>query len=224
MFNDIFSKNSLKSNKTIKRTKIIADIHEKDSMIFSELKIIPEIDLIIQSLSIGDFLIGNTIIERKTTSDFISSMLSKRLLIQLENMNQYEERFLIIEGNIEELYNNRSKLNPNAIRGFIISIITNHKVNVIFSKDYKDTKDYLIILAKRQLKNPSQSTLHSVKPKSLEEQKKYILESFPNTGPKKADELLKRFKSLSEIFNASVEELKGVLKNQAQDFKNILNS
>lgn len=223
MFYDIFSKKltrKSKENKEKIKPQIIADIHEKDSSILAELLSTKEIETKIISMEIGDYLIGDTIIERKTTSDFISSIISKRLIQQLNQMQQYENKLLIVEGKQEELYN---KINPNAIRGFILSIITNYKTNVIFTKDYLDTSRYLIIFAKQQLKPKTQISLHSRIPKTKEEQKQYILESFPNIGPKKAELLLKKFNSLSSIFSASEEELKEVLKNHSKEFKDILN-
>ncbi len=224
MFHNIFQKLTKRiSKKQLKKPRIIADIHEKDSLILSELKSNQDIELIIQPLKIGDYLIGNTIIERKTTSDFISSMLNKRLIEQLNQMRQYKQRLLIIEGDLKDLYPNKeSNLHPNSIRGFILSIITNYETNIIFTKDYQDTTSYLITLAKQQLKPKTQISLHSRIPKSLREQKQYILESFPNIGPRKAELLLKKFKTLSNVFNASEEELKEILKSNNKDFKDIL--
>jgi ERCC4-type nuclease len=222
MIHNIFEKKKKRENTGNKiKPKIIADIHEKDSMIFSVLKSSQDIELMIQPLKIGDFLIGNTIIERKTTSDFISSILNKRLIEQLNQMQQYENKIIIIEGNQEELY---SKINPNAVRGFILSIITNKQANIIFTKDFKDTATYLTVLAKQQLKPDTKISLHSRIPKTIEEQKQYILESFPNIGPKKAELLLKKFHSLNNIFNASEQELNEILKNNSKSFKDILNS
>ena len=223
MLHDIFSKlkNKKSKNKQKVKPRIITDIHEKDSMILAELKSNQDIDLEIQSLKIGDYLIGNTIIERKTSSDFISSMLNRRLIDQLSHMQQYKNKILIIEGEIEELYN---KINPNAIRGFILSIITNYETNVIFTTDYKDTTMYLITLAKQQLKPKTKISLHSRIPKTIKEQKQYILEAFPNIGPKKAELLLRKFKKLSAVFNASEEELNDVLKSNSKNFKDILES
>ena len=56
-------------------------------------------------LAIGFALIvvGDTIIERKTTSDFISSMLNKRLLTQLKQMKKYKEQILIEFHTFEQL-------------------------------------------------------------------------------------------------------------------------
>ncbi|MDP3027771.1 MAG: ERCC4 domain-containing protein, partial [Nanoarchaeota archaeon] len=130
-FYNIFSRISKKSrkNKIIKeKPRIIADIHEKDSLILAELtekQNNKEIELIIQSLKIGDYLIGNIIIERKTISDFISSMINKRLIEQLKQMQEYKQQLLIIEGDLEEFEDFN---NPNALRGFILSIITNYLI------------------------------------------------------------------------------------------------
>lgn len=222
MFHNIFQVEKKKPALKIK-PKIIADIHEKDSLIFAELKSNPDIELEINSLEIGDFILGNTVIERKTSSDFISSMLSKRLVEQLINMQQYEKRILIIEGDLNNLYKN-TRLNPNAVRGFILSIITNYETNIIFTTNYKDTANYLITLAKQQIKPKTKFSLHSRIPKTINEQKQYILEAFPNIGPKKAEALLKKFKTLSNVFNTSEEELNEILKNQSKSFRNILNS
>ncbi|MFA7707962.1 MAG: ERCC4 domain-containing protein [Candidatus Pacearchaeota archaeon] len=226
----LFNPFSFKKRKTSKPKilpRIIADIHEKDSMILAELsekQNNQEIELIIQSLKIGDYLIGKTVIERKTVSDFISSMLSKRLVEQLKQMKQYPLQLLIIEGiDEQELYKTDTKLNPNSIRGFILSIITNYQIPIIFTQNYKDTSNYLITLAKQQLKPKQEISLHSRIPLTLKEQKQYILEAFPNIGPVKAKKLLEEFKTLSNIFNASEEELTKVLRKKSLDFKQILN-
>jgi ERCC4-type nuclease len=220
MFHNIFSKKEIK--KAYKpKVEIIADIHEKDSMILAELKHNPDIELTIQQLKVGDYLIGDIIIERKTTNDFISSLVSKRLIDQLNQMQQYQKRILIIEGKQEDLY---SKINPNSIKGFILSIITNHETSIIQTINYKDTSDYLIILAKQQMKPESKTSLHSRIPKTIKGQKQYILQAFPNIGPKKAELLLEKFKTLSNIFSASDEELKDILKSNTKSFKEIINS
>jgi len=120
MFYNIFEKLKIKRNNK-QKPKIIIDIHEKNSLILSELKSNNELDIIIHSLKIGDYLIASTIIERKTINDFVSSMLNKRLIQQLKNMQKYKNRILIIEGNPESLYQDReTKINPNSIRGFIL--------------------------------------------------------------------------------------------------------
>lgn len=220
MFHNPFNKTSKQSIK--KLPKIIIDIHEKNSLVLSELYSSNQIELITRSLKIGDYLINNIIIERKTNSDFISSMINKRLKIQINQMQIYSKKLLIIEDDNKPNYSN---VNPAAIRGFILSILTNYNLPIIFTKSYKDTAEYLITLAKQQHNKKSvTSTLHSRIPKSIKEQKQYILESFPNLGPQTTIKLLEKFKSLKNIFNAKDKDLEPILKKKTRDFINILNS
>lgn len=220
MFYNIFRKNVTKEIRDI--PLITADIHEKNSLILAELHSSKEVNLEIKPLKIADYLIGNIAIERKTISDLISSMINKRLIQQLSNIKKYDKSLLIVEGNIDELYIKNDKL-AKVLRGLVVSIITNHNIPIIFSKDYKDTSQYIITLAKQQkIKQPV--SFHSRIPKTLEEQKKNILESFPRIGPNKSVKLLKKFGTLEKIFNTSEEELKEILKNKAGEFKIILSS
>lgn len=220
MFYNIFEKLKLRE-KDQKAQKIVADIHEKNSLVLAELH--PQIKLEIKPLKIADYIIGDIAVERKTISDFISSMINKRLIQQLINMKKYQKRILILEGDINEVYEKNDNLSK-AVRGFIISIMTNHETPVIMTKDYKDTSKYLITLAKQQIKPKTEPTFHSKIPETLKERKKYVLESFPGIGPKKAKKLLEKFNTLSKVFNSTEEELKEILKNQSKDFKKLLDS
>ena len=220
LFNIFKNKKSKENKSESKKPQITADIHEKDSPIFSNLiELGAEIN--IMPLQVGDFLINNAIIERKTLSDFISSMLSKRLIQQLSNMQQYNKRLLIIEGELNKNFEN-SKLNTNSIKGMILSTCLDMNIPIIRTKNSEETSIYLFLLAKRQLKKQSEISLHSRIPKTKQEQKEYILQAFPNIGPTKSKQLLKEFKSLKNIFSSTKEELNNVLKNRAKEFKEIL--
>jgi len=59
--------------------KLIADLHEKNSLVAAEL-IELGVDVEFKHLKVADYIIGNVAVERKTISDFISSMINKRLL------------------------------------------------------------------------------------------------------------------------------------------------
>ena len=120
-FQNIFSKKTEKEIQIIK-PKIIVDTREKNSLVASELVHLGcEVEF--QQLHIGDYLVKNVIIERKTISDFLGSMLNKRLTKQLQNMQPLKHKLLIIEGIDEyELYHQDSTIHENAIRGFLLSI------------------------------------------------------------------------------------------------------
>lgn len=216
LFNIFKNKRQTQNNSFAKiKPKIIADIHEKDSLIIPELiELGAEVE--IKPLEVSDYIINNIAIERKTIADFASSMISKRLIQQLENMLQYEKRILIIEGKIED-----ARINPKAIIGMMLSIELDKKIPIIQTKNTQDTANYLFILAKQQLKGVQESTLHSRKPKSKQEQVQYIIESFPDIGPKNAKILIQKFKTIKDIINASPEELEAEIGKKADSIINL---
>lgn len=206
--------------------KILADLHEKNSLTASEL-IELGTDVEFQHLKVGDYLIGNIAIERKTISDFTNSMINKRLLRQLEELKQYAKRLLIIEGPDEqELYNDHPEgMNGNAIRGMLLYTLLEANCPIIFTKDYEDTAKFLSLIAKRMEKTKTTLSLHAKKRNlNFKEQKQYILESFPGIGPVTAKKLLEKFKTIKNITRASDKELKEVLKSKTDFFKKLLDN
>jgi len=151
MFENIFSRQKNKEIET-EKPKITADHHEKNSLVISELVDLG-IDIEMKHLPVADFLVNGVAIERKTISDFLSSMINKRLVRQLEEIKQYPKSLLIIEGiDEQELYNdcNHEGINANAIRGFLLSILLGFQVPIIFTKDYADTARFISVLAKKE--------------------------------------------------------------------------
>lgn len=235
---NIFSKpRKTKERAKINKEKIIIDYREKNSLIASEL-IKEGFDIEFRELKIADYIINNIAIERKTIPDFISSMINKRIIRQLQELQHYENRLLIIEGTSEqELYgddidknnfsnniinfeaneNKRRAIHPNAIRGFLLSITIKQKIPIILTKNYEDTARYLSLLAK---KKERESSLNVTK-KSLnkKERLQFILEGFPGIGPKTSKKLLEKFGSIKKIVNASIEELTKIIGKKADVFK-----
>ena len=221
MIHNIFKKNKSKKKSKPKTPLIVADIHEKNSLVISKLHRSKQIRLEIKHLKIADYLVGDIAIERKTISDLINSMISKRLIQQLNQMKKYPQSILIIEGDVHEILNEDTNMSK-AIRGLILSISVNYQTSIIFSQDYEDTAKYLITLARQQIKPTTPTSFHSRIPKTLKEQKQYVLESFPNIGPKKAERLLEKFKTIKQTINATEEVLEKILKSRAKEFKKII--
>ena len=204
--------------------KILADLQERKSLVPHSL-IELGVEVSFQHLKVADYLIGNVAIERKTINDFVSSMLNKRLLRQLEELKQYKKRLLIIEGTEEqELYNDEpGKINGNAIRGMLLYTLLEANCPIILSKDYEDTAKFLFLIARRIEKGKKEISLRAKKKNlSFKEQKQYILESFPRIGPATAKKLLKKYKTLKNIFNASDDEIKKILKSKFLLFKKLM--
>lgn len=216
---DIFSSRK-KENKKIPKQKVTIDYREKNSLVVSELvKLGFEVE--IKELKVADYLVKDVAIERKTVSDFISSMINQRLRSQLEELQQYPNKLLIIEGIEEqELYPEKNGVDPNSVRGFLLSILLKYKIPIIFTKNSGDTAKFISVLSRKQEKE----TPINPKKKSFDkkEQMQFVLEGFPGIGPKTAKKLLEEFKTIKNIINASDEELKKILGIKSEAFRKIV--
>jgi len=212
----------------MEKPRVIADNREKNSLVISELAELG-VEVEIKHLVLADYLISNEIaIERKTINDFVSSMLNKRLLEQVRDLkNNYKFPLLIVEReDHHSLYKptGHPQIHENAVRGMMLTVTTDFGVPTIITDDYKDTAEYILLLAKRQLK-PQQAISLVVKRHaySMKEQQQIIIESFPGIGPKTAKDILKHFKSIKNFANASIDELKETrLGKKAEIIKKIL--
>jgi len=212
---DIFSRKKSNPKAQEEKIKIVIDYREKNSMVASYLiKLGLEIEF--KELKVGDYITKNTVIERKTISDFISSVINGRLLRQIEELKQFENKLLLIEGISEqEVYtDDEFGINSNAVRGFLLSVVLKHKIPMIFTKNAEDTAKFINILSKKKTKeirlNPKKKTLNK------KEQLQFIIEGFPGIGPKKAKELLKKFGTIQNIINSPLEDLKEVLGKKSE--------
>jgi Fanconi anemia group M protein len=202
-----------------KEITIVCDQRERSSSVISELTSFNSNDISIniklEKLSIGDYQITDEIIiERKTISDLESSIIDGRIFSQLQELLKFSKPCLIIEGNMNLVYNNNTRLNKKAIIGLLTSIGINYKVPIFFTKNQKETSEFLYVIAKReQLGNGYIPKLRYTKNKlSFSQRQIFIMESFPDIGPSLARTILKEFKTLKNIVNSDISDLKKVSK------------
>lgn len=219
-FFDIFSSSAKKQKKEKPKPKIIVDYREKNSLVSSVLVNLG-VEVEFKDLKVGDYIVNEVAVERKTVSDFIGSMINKRLSNQLEELQQYKKKLLIVEGiDEQELYSDsesRVGMHPNAIRGFLLSILLKYNVPIIYTKNSDDTAKFLSVLAKKTDKEPSLNV--SKKNLTRKERMQFILESFRGIGPKTAKKLLKKFKTIKNIINLSKEDLEKEIGKKSEGFK-----
>lgn len=204
-----YSGKTVEERKIPETFKIIADYREKGSNVLKEI-INQDVTLQLEKLSIGDFLLSSkVVVEYKTVHDFVDSILDGRLLSQLKELKKYEKPLLIIEG-IEDIYSVR-RVHPNAIRGMLITITVSYGIPLIQTKTHKETAELLMMIAKKeQLNEKTDVAYHFAKPLSLKEQQEYFISALPNIGMGGARPLLKHFRSVKNIVNASEKELQDV--------------
>ena len=222
-FENIFSKSSTSSNTPVcpnPKVPIIVDIREKQSFIAANL-FNKKANVTFEKLDIGDYLVGDTIIERKTYSDFVTSIVDRRMLEQLANLKKYNKQFLLIEG--FDFNYKKFKVHENAIKGMLLSVAIDFQIPIIYTKDEADTSDFLIITARKYEKPKTSFSMRPSKIiQTLDEQKQFILEGFPGVGPVMAKKLIQEFGSIKNILNAPEDKLKLMLGKKFDGLKEIL--
>ncbi len=227
VFLNIFTKKeSTKKNKKSSKDKntkeiIQIDYREKNSLVASYI-MKEGLEIEFKELKVGDYIVKDTVIERKTVSDFVSSMINQRLLNQIEELKQYKNKLIIIEGVSErELYSEEdSSVNSNAIRGFLLSIVLKHKIPLILSKNAEDTAKFISVLYKKREKGLKLNAKKKIL--NRDEQLQFIIEGFPGVGPKKSRALLEKFGSIQNIILAPTDELEKILGSKGRQIREII--
>ena len=210
-----------------KELYIYVDQRERNSGIAKKL-LDMNVKIGVKQLKVADYLISEKVaVERKTTSDFLQSIIDKRLTTQMEELSRnFSTPILIIEGDNRGLYTERD-IHPNAIRGAMAAVAVSFQVPIIFTRDADDTAAFLYVLAKREQDGKlKEFALRGEKrPMSLKERQQFIVESLPNVSAVLAKRLLRHFKTVRDIFNALSKDLQnidGVGPKKAREIKEVV--
>lgn len=187
---------------------ILVDQRERGSGVVEALGRYPDARVEIAQLDAGDYVLsGDVAIERKTTADFVLSILDKRLFSQIKRLQDaFSQPLLIVEG--PSLFD-RPALHPNALRGALSYVQVLQRIPILFTRDAEDTAEYLHIVARHvQHGLGYEISLHR-KPKAADPQaqQRYVLESLPGVGPKLAVALLEHLGSIEQVLLAEQEAL-----------------
>lgn len=179
------------------------------------------------NLPVGDYQVSaRVMVERKSTKDFVSSLIDKRLYKQSQELiENFTNPLIILEG--QDLY--RSGLNPNSIRGALASLAVDFNLPIIPTRSPEDTAAMIHRLLVREFDKGSRDIQIRTdkKPLTLQEQQLFIVESLPHIGPVTARKLLEEFKTINEVFNASKEDLKqvdGIGDKIAENIREVIES
>jgi ERCC4-type nuclease len=208
----------------MREVKIIVDKRERNLDILEGLSG-SGILLNFAQLPVGDYVLSERMcVERKTVSDFESSIMNARLFDQIERLsNAYRKPILLLEGEESEF-----TLNPNVALGAIISLYSDFNVQVIRSRDTAETVSMLAGLAEReQDEGRVPRMLGSKRAFTNAQWQLLILSSIPGIGPKLARSLISHFKTIKNVVSAEPDALMEVDKigeKKAEKIYEILNA
>lgn len=214
-----------KIEKGEQKAVVFADHRESGSGILRELDSLG-VEIRMKQLDIADFQLSDRVgVERKTTEDFLQSLIDGRLLVQAKSLvENFKKPLFVIEG--ETLYGIRN-IHPNAIKGALIAIKIDFGIPIAYTKNVRESAEFLAAIAKReQLDKERDIVLREGKRiMGLAEMQQFIVESLPTVGPGLAKKLLEYFGSVENVFNASETELQkveGVGEKRAKEIRSII--
>ncbi|MFM7797078.1 MAG: ERCC4 domain-containing protein [Candidatus Nitrosotenuis sp.] len=208
----------------IENLRIVVDEREKKSGIPDLLRAVG-INLEIKTLPIGDYIVASeTIVERKSVSDLISSIFDGRLFDQCNRLKEnYSNPIILMEGNVAEI--EKIVENPLVFYGALATIAIDFKIPIIPTPSATHTAKMLISMCSRKDSSRGPFLKKIKKSDDLSRQQLSVLCSLPGIGEKLASRMLVKFGSPNKTLNASLAELakvEGLSEIRAKKIKQIL--
>ena len=208
----------------LKNLRIVVDEREKKSGIPDLLKG-TGINVEIKTLPIGDYIVApETVVERKTISDLVSSIFDGRLFDQCNRLKEhYQFPILLIEGDIDEI--EELTENPLIFYGAISSIAIDFKIPVIHTPNASHTSKLLISMCSRKDASKGPFIKKIRKSRDIQKQQLSVLCSLPGVGEKTAIRMLEKFGTPLMVLRSSITELSkvgGLGEARAKNIKKVL--
>ena len=210
----------------LENLRIIVDERERKSGIPELLKSVG-LNIEVKTLPVGDYIVApETIVERKSIRDLVSSVFDGRLFDQCTRLKEhFQYPIVLIEGNVDEIQEITD--NPLIFYGAISTVVLDFKIPIIPTPSANHTAKLLVSLCSRK-DSPKGPYLKKIKKSSdLEKQQLSVLCSLPGIGEKFAVRLLEKFGTPLKVFTGTSAELakvEGLGEVRAKKIKKMLES
>jgi DNA excision repair protein ERCC-4 len=210
----------------IENLRIIVDEREKKSGIPELLRSVG-INLEIKTLPIGDYIVApETVVERKSLSDLVSSIFDGRLFDQCNRLKEhFAHPVILVEGNVDEI--EQIVENPLVFYGALSAIAIDFKIPIVPTPSATHTAKLLVSMCSRKEISKGPFLKKIKKSDNLQRQQLSVLCSLPGVGEKLATRMLERFGSPARTLNATFAELakiEGLGEARAKKIKQMLES
>ena len=204
--------------------RIIIDERERKSGIPKLLKSIG-VNVEIKTLPIGDYIVSHeTVVERKSINDLISSIFDGRLFDQCNRLKEhFQFPIILLEGDVDEIESITE--NPLVFYGALSTIAIDYKIPIIPTPNASHTAKLLVSLSSRKesIKGPLLKKIK--KSNDVQKQQLSVLCSLPGVGEKIAIRMLEKFESPLKVLSASTKDLAkipGLGESRAKKIKKML--
>ncbi len=206
--------------------RIVIDDREKKSGIPDLLKAVG-VNIEIKTLPIGDYIVApETVVERKSIQDLMSSIFDGRLFDQCSRLKEhFQNPIILMEGNVDEI--DSITENPLIFFGALSTIAIDFKIPIIPTSSASHTAKLLVSMCSRKQSHKGPFLKKIRKSNDLQKQQLSTLCSLPGVGEKTAIRMLKKFGSPLQVFTAPYTELskvEGLGESRAKKIKKMLES
>ncbi len=186
--------------------RIIIDERERKSGIPELLKSVG-LKTEVKVLPVGDYIVGpETVVERKTLHDLMSSIFDGRLFDQCNRLKEhFQLPIILVEGNLDEIEDLTE--NPLIFYGAVATVALDFKIPVIPTPSATHTAKLLVSMCSRKESHQGPFLKKIKKTNDIQRQQLTALCSLPGIGEKTAIKLLEKFGSPLRVLNASTSEL-----------------
>ena len=152
--------------------RIIIDERERKSGIPKLLRAIG-VNVEVKTLPIGDYIVSHeTVVERKSIHDFMSSVFDGRLFDQCNRLkDHFQFPIILLEGNVDEIESIAE--NPLVFYGALSTVAIDFKIPIIPTPNASHTAKLLVSLSSRK-ESPKGPLLKKIK-KSNDIQKQQLI-------------------------------------------------
>jgi DNA excision repair protein ERCC-4 len=208
----------------IENIRIVVDERERKSGIPKLLQAIG-VNVEVKTLPIGDYIVSHeTVVERKSIHDFISSIFDGRLFDQCNRLKEhFKFPIILLEGNVDEIESITE--NPLVFYGALSTIAVDFKIPVIPTPNASHTAKLLVSLSSRKesIKGPLLKKIK--KSNDIQKQQLIVLCSLPGIGEKTAIRMLEKFGTPLKALSSSTKDLAkipGLGESRAKKIKKML--
>ena len=204
--------------------KLIIDSRENSELLLEVEQKAKKMNILTEKkwIEVGDYVFGDVCFEAKSTHDFLSSVISKRLWTQLDNMDRcYKTNVVIIYGSLSDALNytkhsakynkmprhQKMQLLTNKFYGALGRIILDSDIKPVWVLDEFAAASIICSVAKMQPVERPPIKPHLFKRFTTDDIRLNMLTTVKGVSEKKAKMLLKEYGSLMEIGDCDKREL-----------------
>ena len=210
----------------LENLRIIVDERERKSGIPELLKSVG-LNVEMKTLPIGDYIVApETIVERKSIRDLMSSVFDGRLFDQCSRLKEhFAFPIILVEGNVDEIEDITD--NPLIFYGALSTVAIDFKIPIIPTPNAIHSAKLLVSMCSRKDASKGPYLKKIKKSSDLQKQQLSVLCSLPGIGEKFAVRMLEKFGTPFKVFTATTIELakvEGLGEARAKKIKKILES